>query len=108
MKPIDRFGMDLKRIRYLQPTVYNKELFYRETTRRVKKDNTFQLKNIRYEAPVYLAGTKITIRFDNLNLGVPPIVYQDTIRLGEARILNRVLNDRKPNLVHPKRQDTPQ
>jgi len=108
MKPIDRFGMDLKRIRYLQPSVYNKELFYRETTRSVKKDNTFQNKNIRYEAPVYLAGTKITIRFDNLNLGIPPIVYQDNIRLGEARVLNLVLNDRKPNLSHPNRSDTPQ
>jgi len=102
MKPIDRFGMDLNRIRYLQPSVYNKELFYREETRSVKKDNTFQLKNIRYEAPVYLAGTKITIRFDNLNLGIPPIVYQDSIRLGEARVLNRVLNDRKPNLTNEK------
>lgn len=108
MKPLDRFGMDLNRIRYLQPNTYNKELFYRETIRSVKKDNTFQNKNIRYEAPVYLASTKITIRFDNLISGTPPIVYQDGIRLGEARILNRVLNDRKPNLTHPNRPNTSQ
>jgi len=99
MKPLDRFGMDLQRIRYLQPNIYNKEIFYREKICSVKKDNTFQHNKIRYEAPAYLAGTKITIRFDNLNPSILPIVYQDKTRLGEARILNLVANDRKPNLT---------
>lgn len=98
MRPLDRFGMDLSRIRYLQPSTYNKEIFYREKTCSVRKDNTFQLKNIRYEPPAYLSGKKITVRFDNLNTQVLPVVYLDKIRIGEARLLNLVANDRKPNL----------
>jgi transposase InsO family protein len=40
MKPIDRFGLDLNRIRFLPPSPTNDELFFAETTRKVKKDNT--------------------------------------------------------------------
>ena len=41
MKPIDRFGIDLARVRFLAPSEHNDELFYAEATRKVKKDNTF-------------------------------------------------------------------
>ncbi|MDX1930936.1 MAG: integrase core domain-containing protein, partial [Pirellulaceae bacterium] len=41
MKPIDRFGVDLSRIRFLSPSQDTDELFYAEATRSVKKDNTF-------------------------------------------------------------------
>ena len=41
MKPIDRFGVDLSRIRFLSPSESTDELFYAETVRTVKKDNTF-------------------------------------------------------------------
>jgi hypothetical protein len=41
MKPIDRFGVDLSRIRFLSPSENADELFYAEATRTVKKDNTF-------------------------------------------------------------------
>ena len=43
MKPIDRFGLDLKRIRFLPPDPANDELFYLEQDRGVSKTNTFQL-----------------------------------------------------------------
>src|ERR1700757_1908307 len=39
MKPIDRFGIDLARVRFLPPSEYNDELFYAEAVRKVKKDN---------------------------------------------------------------------
>lgn len=58
MKPIDRFGIDLDRIRYLQPDRFNDELFYAEDTRTVKKDNTFSFKAKRYEAPTDLRDKK--------------------------------------------------
>ena len=43
MKPIDRFGLDLRRIRYLPPSEANDELFFVEQERTVLKDNTFSL-----------------------------------------------------------------
>lgn len=46
MRPIDRFGLDLGRIRHLQQCGFNAELFFLQTTRRVRTDNTFQFKNI--------------------------------------------------------------
>ena len=97
MLPLNRFGMDLERIQWLQPSIYNKEIFYAEKTRKVRADNTFQFSSIRYEVPVYLPKSKITIRFDRANLTQPPIVYQNDIRLGEATPLDFQANDRRNN-----------
>lgn len=97
MLPLDRFGMDLERIQWLQPSIYNKEIFYAEETRKVRADNTFQFNSTRYEAPVYLPKSEITIRFDRANPQYPPIVYQNDIRLGEATPLDYQANDRRNN-----------
>ena len=64
MRPIDRFGLDLKRIRFLPPDQVNDELFYSEDTRKIKKDNTFSFNNVRYEAPADLRDKEIVIRFE--------------------------------------------
>ena len=50
MKPIDRFGIDLSRVRFLAPSEHSDELFYAEADRKVKRDNTFSFRNRRYEA----------------------------------------------------------
>jgi transposase InsO family protein len=91
MKPIDRFGLDLKRIRYLSPSETNDELFFIEETRRVKKDNTFSLDNLRYETPVDLAGKQIHIRYERLHPG-PVIVYYNGQRMGPAQRLDPIAN----------------
>jgi hypothetical protein len=64
MKPIDRFGVDLSRIRFLSPSQDTDELFYAEATRTVKKDNTFSFEGRRYETPIDLRGKKIQLRYD--------------------------------------------
>ncbi|MCK5923255.1 MAG: DDE-type integrase/transposase/recombinase, partial [Methylococcales bacterium] len=51
MKPIDRFGLDLDRVRFLPPNQANDEFFFVEESRKVLKDNTFSLKARRFEAP---------------------------------------------------------
>lgn len=56
MKPIDRFALDLERIRFLDPTEASDELFFFEQDRTVRKDNTFPICNVRYEAPRDLSG----------------------------------------------------
>lgn len=93
MKPVDRFGMDLKRIRFLEPMAFNDELFFFEQNRCVRKDNTFQVKNVRYEAPRGLAGMKIQVRFNRAN-PTRIIVFFKNERMGEATELDFYANDR--------------
>jgi putative transposase len=91
MKPVDRFALDLRRIRFLPPHEASDELFYAEETRKVKKDNTFPFKNTRYEAPADLHDKQITIRFDRNSPGKIIVYYKDT-RIGAARELDLIAN----------------
>ncbi len=96
MKPIDRFGLDLGSIRFLPPSEVNDELFFVEQDRTVLADNTFSLKNTRFEAPRDLRNRKIQVRFDRLKFE-RAIVYFKGERMGEARPVDFVANDRKPS-----------
>jgi len=93
MKPIDRFGLNLDRIRFLEPMESNDELFYAETARTVKKDNTFSFQTIRYEAPVDLRGRKIVIRYERGRCNRIVVFYKEQ-RMGEAKPLDRIANSR--------------
>lgn len=95
MRPIDRFGLDLSRIRFLPPNDMNDELFFLEEDRHVKNDNTFSLKNIRFEAPRDLRNRTIQVRFDRHSLR-SSVVYYKGQRMGLAAPLDPVANDRKP------------
>lgn len=98
MKPIDRFGMDLKRIRFLSPERAGDELFYIEKNRTVRADNTFPLNSARYEAPADLHSRKIQVRFNRQNPdNSPVIVYYKAHRIGVARVVDFIANDRRPN-----------
>jgi transposase InsO family protein len=98
MKPIDRFGMDLERIRFLDPMEANDELFYVEQSRGVRKDNTFSVGAVRYEAPRDLAGRQIEVRF---NRAKPEriVVFYKGERMGEATRLDFLANDRPPRPI---------
>lgn len=96
MKPIDRFGLDLTRVRYLTPSEFNRELFYLESTRHVRADNTFSYQATRYEAPRDLRSRKVTIRYDRNTPTKPPIVYHNDQRLGPATPVDFLGNDRPP------------
>jgi putative transposase len=91
MKPIDRFAIDLKRIRFLPPSQVADELFYDEDSRKVKKDNTFPFKNKRYEAPADLRQKQIHIRFDRYR-PTRIVVYYKGARIGEAKELDLISN----------------
>ncbi len=94
MKPIDRFGVDLSRIRFLSPSQDTDELFYAEATRTVKKDNTFSFEGRRYETPIDLRGKKIQLRYDRCR-GGSVIIYDQQRRIGQARLLDSVANGLK-------------
>ena len=74
MKPIDRFGIDLNRIRYLSPSEHSDELFYAEATRQVKKDNTFSFQGRRYETPVDLRDKEVQLRYERCNDLSPTVI----------------------------------
>lgn len=91
MKPIDRFGLDLARIKFLPPSEANDELFFAEENRTVKKDNTFSFKGRRYETPVDLREKQIQIRFERSSCSRIVIYYKGQ-RLGEAKPLDLISN----------------
>lgn len=95
MRPIDRFGLDLNRIRFLPPNTANDELFFVEDSRTVLADNTFSFKRVRYEAPRDLRSRKIQVRYDRINFD-RVIVYFKGERIGQARPVDFIANDRKP------------
>lgn len=97
MRPIDRFGLDLSRIRFLPPNEVNDELFFVEQQRNVLADNTFSLKSTRFEAPRDLRSRKVDVRFDRLRFD-RVVVYFKGERMGEARPVDFEGNDRKPFL----------
>jgi putative transposase len=92
MKPIDRFGIDLARIRFLAPSEHNDELFYAEATRKVKKDNTFSFLGRRYETPVDLRDREIQLRYDRHHTDTAVIIFHKGQRQGAARLLDAVAN----------------
>ena len=95
MRPIDRFGLDLSRIRFLPPSQANEELFYVEEDRTVLKDNTFSFKNIRFEAPRDLRSRKIQVRYNRAAFD-RAVVYYKGERMGQAHPVDFTANDRKP------------
>jgi transposase InsO family protein len=87
MKPIDRFNLDHKRIRFLNNDEYSEEIFFIEQTRKVSKTNVFLLNKIAYECPVDLRNKSIQVRYDR-NRQHRVIVFFNEQRMGEARVLN--------------------
>jgi putative transposase len=93
MKPIDRFGIDLARVRFLAPSEHNDELFYAEAVRKVKKDNTFSFAARRYETPVDLRDKEIQLRYNRQRHDTAAvIIYHKGQRMGAARLLDAVAN----------------
>jgi len=96
MKPIDRFGIDLARVRFLAPAEHTDELFYAEAVRKVKKDNTFSFAGRRYETPVDLRDKEIQLRYDRRRHDSSAvIIYYKGQRTGAARLLDAVANGLK-------------
>jgi hypothetical protein len=101
MSPLDRFALDRNRVRYLPPNEANDELFFVEEERHVRADNTFSFQSLRFEAPRHLPERTIQVRFERKRPTQRVVVYYKGERMGEARLLNAVANDRKPPLSTP-------
>ena len=83
------------------PNQANDELFFVEEERHVRADNTFSFKSLRFEAPRHLPDRAIHIRFQRSRPLERVVVYYKGERMGEARLLNAVANDRPPQSSGP-------
>jgi len=101
MSPLDRYALDRKWVRFLPPNEANDELFFVEEERHVRADNTFAFKSLRWEAPRHLPDRTIHIRFQRSRPVERVVVYYKGERMGEARLLDPVANDRKPLTTPP-------
>ena len=101
MSPLDRFALDRSWVKFLPPNQANDELFFVEEDRSVRADNTFSFKSIRFEAPRHLPDRTIQIRFQRKAPESAVIVYYKGERMGQAKPLNPVANDRPPILPKP-------
>ncbi|MBD3377137.1 DDE-type integrase/transposase/recombinase [candidate division KSB1 bacterium] len=97
MKPIDRFALDFKRIKFLPQLQASDEIFYNEETRNIENDNTFRFDNSKWECPAYAVGKKVSIRYDRNDKTKPIIVYLKSQRLGEAKLVNLIENANRRN-----------
>lgn len=64
--------------------------------RHVRADNTFSFKSLRFEAPRHLPDRTIHLRFQRSSPADRVIVYYKGERMGQARLLDAIANDRKP------------
>jgi transposase InsO family protein len=96
MSPLDRFALDRNRVRFLPPNEANDELFFVEEDRHVRADNTFAFKSLRWEAPRHLPDRTIQVRYERKRPIQRVVVYYKAQRMGEARLLDAVANDRSP------------
>jgi hypothetical protein len=64
--------------------------------RLVRRDSTFLLKNRFFEAPSHLAGKRIEVRFDPLDLSQLEI-YSEGKPQGMARLVDAVVNGLLPS-----------
>ncbi len=85
---------DVKKVR-------NNELFFVEEERHVRADNTFSFKSLRFEAPRHLPERAIQVRFQRKDPATRVIVYYKGQRMGQARLLDPVANDRPARRPRP-------
>lgn len=94
MVPIDRFNLDLNRLKFLCDDEYSEEIFFVEENRKVSKTNVFSINSQQFECPVDLREKKIQVRFDRTRRN-RFIIYFAQKRMGEASLLDLHHNARQ-------------
>jgi len=91
--PLLRWQRDIDQVRQLPPATDMRRLFFHRVDRLVRRDSTFLLRNRFFEAPPQLAGKRIEVRFDPLDLTHLDL-YCDGKPEGTARLVDAVVNGR--------------
>ena len=101
--PLLRWQRDIEHVRQLPPWTDLRRLFFHRLDRLVRRDCTFLLHNRFFEAPPHLAGKRIEVRFDPLDLNEVDIYFEGQEH-GTARLVDPVLNSQLlPPLVKESR-----
>lgn len=87
MIPMDRFKLDIKRVKFLLDDEFSEEVFFIEEDRKVSKTNVFSINSQKYECPVDLREKKIQVRFNRRVRDRFIVFFQDK-RMGDATLLN--------------------
>ena len=93
--PLLRWQRDIEQVRQLPPATDLRRLFFHRVDRLVRRDSTFLLQNRFFEAPSHLAGKRIEVRFDPLDL-TPLEIYFEGQWQGVARLVDAVVNGQLP------------
>ena len=93
MIPLDRFNMDLSKIKFLSDDEFSEEIFFAEEERKVSKTNIFSINNRKFECPVDLRNKRISVRYDRARCN-RFIVYFNNKRMGDASKLNLYQNSK--------------
>jgi putative transposase len=91
--PLLRWQCDIEQVRQLPPATNMRRLFFHRVDRLVRRDSTFLLRNRFFEAPPQLAGKRIEVRFDPLDLEHVEIHCEGKPE-GAARLVDAVINGR--------------
>jgi transposase InsO family protein len=91
--PLLRWQRDVEQVRQLPPATDLRRLFFHRVDRLVRRDSTFLPRNRFFEAPPQLAGKRIEVRFDPLDLAHVEIDC-DGKPEGAARLVDAVVNGR--------------
>jgi putative transposase len=94
--PLLRWQRDIEQVRQLPPSTDLRRLFFYRLDRLVRRDSTFLLQKSFYEAPAHLAGQRIEVRFDPLDLSQVDIWFDGQFQ-GAARVVDAVLNAQLPS-----------
>lgn len=91
--PLLRWQRDIEQIRQLPPATDLRRVFFHRVDRLVRRDSTFLLHKRFFEAPPHLAGQRIEVRFDPLDL-IHVEIYHAGKSAGMARLVDAVVNGR--------------
>lgn len=91
MTPLVRWQRDIEHIRQIPPHTDVRRLFFYRVLRIVRRDLTFRLANRFYEAPADLAGRRVEVRFDPLDLSEVDL-YVDGQLQAQVRPVDPVVN----------------
>ena len=95
--PLARWQRDIEQIRQLPPATDLRRLFFHRLDRLVRRDSTFLLHNLLYEAPPHVAGHTVEVRFDPLDAAEVEIWFQGKLEI-TARPVDPVVNGQLPSV----------
>jgi putative transposase len=98
--PLQRWQRDIEQIRQLPPSTDLARLFFYRLDRLVRRDSTILIYNRFFEVPPHLAGRRVEVRFDPLDLNRME-VYCDGQLAGAARPVDAVVNAQLPPVSRP-------